>query len=87
MTSIVAQHTSAKPAIPFIRDCNGSKDGSLAPIAAIAQKDANGAVLLPFIVVDATDTVASEYSFDVAGSAALQRASIRQGCGRTSIQI
>lgn len=56
------------PSIPFILDCVGSKDGSLAPIAKIAQAKAIVAVLLPVIVRDATDSTAPEYSMDVQAS-------------------
>jgi threonine dehydrogenase-like Zn-dependent dehydrogenase len=57
------------PAIPFVLDCIGSKSGTLAPIAKIAQKGSKVAVLLPVIVRDASDTVAPEYSMDVQASA------------------
>jgi NADPH:quinone reductase-like Zn-dependent oxidoreductase len=59
----------ARPAIPFVLDCIGSKFGALAPIAKIAQKGAKVAVLLPVIVRDASDTVAPEYSMDTQASA------------------
>jgi NADPH:quinone reductase-like Zn-dependent oxidoreductase len=60
---------SAKPAIPFILDCIGSQDGSVRPLARIAQSGAKVAVLLPVIIRDATETEAPEYSFDVPASA------------------
>lgn len=53
------------PAIPFILDCIGSKSGSLAQIAQIAQKGAIVAVLLPVILKDATEQDAPEYAMDV----------------------
>jgi NADPH:quinone reductase-like Zn-dependent oxidoreductase len=52
------------PAIPFILDCIGSKSGSLAQIAQIAQKGAVVAVLLPVILKDATEEEAPEYAMD-----------------------
>lgn len=54
---------------PLILDCIGSQDGSLAPIAKIAQPGAIVAILLPVIVRDASTTQAPEYSLDVAASA------------------
>ncbi|OCK73912.1 GroES-like protein [Lepidopterella palustris CBS 459.81] len=60
---------SSGPSIPFIFDCIGSKDGSLAPIAKVAQRGAKVAVLLPVIVKDSTESTAPEYSMDVHGSA------------------
>ena len=58
-----------EPTIPFVLDCIGSKIGSLAPIAKIAQKGTKVAVLLPVIMRDASDVVAPEYSMDVQTSA------------------
>ena len=52
------------PAVPFILDCIGSKDGSLAPITKIAQEGAKVAVLLPVIVVDATDDTTPVYALE-----------------------
>ena len=57
------------PVIPFVLDCIGSKLGTLAPIAKIAQKGTKVAVLLPVTVRDASETVALEYSMDVQASA------------------
>ena len=53
------------PAIPFVLDCIGSKSGSLAQIARIAQKGTRVAVLLPVILKDATAEEAPEYAMDV----------------------
>jgi NADPH-dependent curcumin reductase CurA len=53
------------PAIPFVFDCIGSKSGSLAPLAKIAQKGTKVAVLLPVILKDATEEEAPEYAMDV----------------------
>jgi NADPH:quinone reductase-like Zn-dependent oxidoreductase len=66
---LVSSTRSAEPAIPFILDCIGSRDGSVRPIARIAQSGAKVAVLLPVIIRDATETEAPEYTFDVPGSA------------------
>jgi NADPH:quinone reductase-like Zn-dependent oxidoreductase len=68
--AILASSTrSAEPAIPLILDCIGSQNGSVRPLALIAQSGAKVAVLLPVIVRDATETEAPEYSFDVPGTA------------------
>lgn len=53
------------PAIPFVFDCIGSKYGSLAQIAKVAQKGTRVAVLLPVILKDATEEEAPEYAMDV----------------------
>jgi hypothetical protein len=53
------------PAIPFVFDCIGSKFGSLAQIAKIAQKGTRVAVLLPVVLKDATEEDAPEYAMDV----------------------
>lgn len=58
------------PAIPFVLDCIGSKDGSLAPLARIASPGSKVAVLLPVIVRDSSETTVPEYSMDVGTSAA-----------------
>ena len=51
--------------IPFILDCIGSKDGSVAPIAKIAKKGTKAAILLPIIVKDSTETEEPVYEMDV----------------------
>ncbi|KAF2815411.1 GroES-like protein [Mytilinidion resinicola] len=56
---------SSGPAISFILDCIGSQDGSIRPIAKIAQKDTKVAILLPVVVKDSSETTAPEYSMDV----------------------
>ncbi|ERF76390.1 hypothetical protein EPUS_06948 [Endocarpon pusillum Z07020] len=59
-----------KAKVPFILDCIGSKDGSVAPLAQIAEKGTKVAILLPIIIRDATENgPAPEYTFDVQGSA------------------
>lgn len=56
--------------IPFILDCIGSQNGSLAPLAKIAERGSKVAVLLPVIVKDAGEGgVRPEYSMDVEASA------------------
>jgi hypothetical protein len=55
--------------IPFILDCIGSKDGSVAPIAKIAKKGSKVAILLPVIVKVASETEEPEFEMDVSKSA------------------
>lgn len=55
---------SNQPTIPLILDCIGSQQGSVQPIAKIAEKGAKVAVLLPVIVKDSTDSTMPEYSLD-----------------------
>ncbi|KAJ8071792.1 hypothetical protein OCU04_002106 [Sclerotinia nivalis] len=57
------------PLIPFILDCIGSQQGSLAPLTKIAQKGTRVAILLPVTIRDASVDVAPEYSMDVNASA------------------
>ena len=64
-----AASITGRPTVPFILDCIGSKTGSVAALAQIAQKGAKVAVLLPVIIRDASETEAPEYTFDVEGSA------------------
>jgi NADPH:quinone reductase-like Zn-dependent oxidoreductase len=52
------------PAMPFILDCIGSKSGSLAQAAKIAQKGTKVAVLLPVIVQDGTQDTPPVYSME-----------------------
>lgn len=66
---LASQTRSAEPAIPLILDCIGSQNGSVRPLARIAQAGAKAAILLPVIVRDATETVIPEYTMDVQGSA------------------
>ncbi|KAF7506987.1 hypothetical protein GJ744_011011 [Endocarpon pusillum] len=59
-----------KAKVPFILDCIGSKEGSVAPLAQLAQRGTRVAILLPVIIRDATeDGPAPEYTFDVQSSA------------------
>ncbi|KAM3085146.1 hypothetical protein ACMFMG_003575 [Clarireedia jacksonii] len=55
-----ASSKNGKPSIPFIFDCIGSQNGSLAPIAKVAHRGTRVAVLLPVIVKDATDDEAPD---------------------------
>jgi hypothetical protein len=55
--------------IPFILDCIGSKDGSVAPIAKIAKEGSKVAILLPVIVKVASETDEPEFEMDVSKSA------------------
>lgn len=51
--------------IPFIFDCIGSKQGSIAPISKIAKSGAKVAILLPVIVRDSSNVQDPEYEMDV----------------------
>ncbi|KAM4059554.1 zinc-binding dehydrogenase [Hirsutella rhossiliensis] len=50
---------------PLVLDCIGSLDGSLRPLARIAQPGSRVAVMLPVIIRDATDDEEPEYEMDV----------------------
>jgi len=56
------------PSIPFILDCIGSKDGTLAPEAKLAVKGTRVAIMLPVIVKHAS-TGEPEYSLEAQGEA------------------
>ncbi|TVY89685.1 Dehydrogenase [Lachnellula willkommii] len=56
--------------VPFVLDCIGSLNGSLAPLAEIAGSGSTVAVLLPVIVRDATEGQAPLYSLDAGGAVA-----------------
>lgn len=60
---------AAEGKVPFVLDCIGSKDGSLAPIARIAGAGTKVAILLPVIVKDASEAEAPEYSMEVGNAA------------------
>jgi len=64
-----ATKSSSEPAIPFILDCIGSQDGSIAPISKVAHRGSKVAILLPVIVKDSSETSAPEYSMDVQSAA------------------
>ena len=59
----------AGQSVPLIVDCIGSKMGTLAPLAKIAQRGSKVAVMLPVIVKAATEESAPEYSMDVQAEA------------------
>ena len=65
----VASAGSGGPAVPFLLDCIGSKGGSLAPMAKIAEKGSRVAVMLPVIVVDAADDTEPVYAMEPAKEA------------------
>lgn len=50
--------------VPFVFDCIGSKDGSLAGIAKVARKGTVVAVLLPVVLKDASEKEAPEYAME-----------------------
>ncbi|KNG51027.1 nad(P)-binding protein [Stemphylium lycopersici] len=56
--------------IPFILDCIGSKNGSIAPIAEIVKKGTQVAVLLPLIVRNLSESGNTIYEMDVSKAAA-----------------
>ena len=60
---------TGKPAIRYIFDCIGSKDGSLAHISKIAEAGTTVAVVLPVVIRDASETEAPEYAMDPAEEA------------------
>ncbi|ORY71681.1 zinc-binding dehydrogenase [Pseudomassariella vexata] len=63
-----ASRTNGKsdgPKVPYIFDCIGSLEGTLRPLAEIAEKGTKAAILLPVIVKDATATDVPEYELDV----------------------
>lgn len=57
------------PKVPFVFDCIGSKEGSLAAIARIASRGTKVAILLPVIVRDASESTEPVYSMDVQNEA------------------
>jgi NADPH:quinone reductase-like Zn-dependent oxidoreductase len=77
--STVQHSDQSKPAIPFIVDCIGSKDTTIAPISKIAQNGTRVAVLLPVIIKDATETQAPDYAMDPATEAAWANGVIAKG--------
>lgn len=67
--SVTENILAIAPKLPFVLDCIGSQDGSLAAVAGVVKNGAKVAVLLPVIVRDATESVEPLYSMDVQGSA------------------
>ena len=68
-----------KPSIRYIIDCIGSKDGSLAPLARIAQAGTEVAVMLPVIVKDSSETSEPEYAMDAESQASWNAGAIVRG--------
>ena len=63
----ISAHVSSPtsgPRIPYIIDCIGSLEGTLAPLSKIAQKGTKVAVMLPVIMSHASSTEAPEYEMD-----------------------
>jgi NADPH:quinone reductase-like Zn-dependent oxidoreductase len=58
-----------RPLLPMVIDCIGSQKGSLEAIAKVAQKGSTVAVMLPVILIHATNDRAPEYSMEVAEAA------------------
>ncbi|KAL9061130.1 MAG: hypothetical protein Q9162_000275 [Coniocarpon cinnabarinum] len=65
------RQSSTAPTIPLILDCIGSAANSVAPLAQIAERDSNVAILLPIIIKDSPPDSAElpEYGMDVAAAA------------------
>lgn len=51
--------------VDLVLDCVGSRDGSVQPIAGIAEAGAKVAIMLPVVVRDASGDVESEYAMEV----------------------
>ncbi len=51
--------------VDLVLDCIGSRDGSVEPIAEIAETGAKVAIMLPVVIRDAADDVEPEYEMDV----------------------
>lgn len=62
--NVVEEILSREAEIPYIIDCIGSADGTLAPLARIARAGATVAVMLPVITTHASATRAPEYEMD-----------------------
>lgn len=54
-----------EPKAPYILDCIGSLNGTLEPLAKIAQRGSRVAVMLPVIIKDATEDEEPVYEMDV----------------------
>ncbi|KAI7816637.1 chaperonin 10-like protein [Gamsiella multidivaricata] len=54
-----------EPKVPYILDCIGSLNGTLEPLAKIAQRGSRVAVMLPVIVKDASEEEEPVYEMDV----------------------
>jgi NADPH:quinone reductase-like Zn-dependent oxidoreductase len=61
----VASSNTTGPKIPLILDCIGHLEGTLEPLAKIAESGSTVAVMLPVIIRDATEEEAPEYTLDV----------------------
>ncbi|KAI0178113.1 chaperonin 10-like protein [Pestalotiopsis sp. NC0098] len=60
---------NAQPAIPMVIDCIGSQEGSLKPIAKVAQKGTRVAIMLPVILKHSSNEQMPEYSMEVQDAA------------------
>ncbi|KAL6904134.1 GroES-like protein [Trichoderma evansii] len=60
--------SEAEPRIPYILDCIGSLEGTLRPLAQIAEPGAKVAVMLPVINIHASKDTPPEYEMDVSKS-------------------
>lgn len=60
---------NAQPAIPMVIDCIGSQEGSLKPIAKVAQEGTRVAIMLPVILKHSSNEQMPEYSMEVQDAA------------------
>ena len=61
----LAQGSATAPRIPLILDCIGSAEGTLRPIARIAERGTKVAVMLPVMTVHASEEQAPVFEMDV----------------------
>lgn len=62
---VVDRILAAEARIPYVIDCIGSAEGTLAPLSRIAGRGTRVAVMLPVITTHASATRAPEYEMDV----------------------
>lgn len=65
--------------LKYILDCIASQDGSMKPIAGLAESGTRVALLLPVIIKDAAPGVEPEYTFDVETSATWKKGVLPSG--------
>jgi hypothetical protein len=61
----VGNHEEGRPRVPYIVDCIGSREGTLRPLAKIAERGSKVAVMLPVINVHADGDQKPELEMDV----------------------
>ena len=72
--------------VDLVLDCIGSRDGSVGPIAEIAETGAKVAIMLPVIIRDAADDVEPQYKMDVE-QVVRWRAGVKVGGVRTHFYL